>query len=41
MRQKDADGIAIREDPDQNAVIRSGCILFAQTCLSEKLKSLQ
>ena len=38
FHQKDANGIANSEDPDQTAP-RSGTALFAQTCLSENLGS--
>ena len=44
FRQKDATGIANSEDPDQTAprgAVWSGSALFAQTCLSENLGSLQ
>ena len=40
---KDADGMANSVDPDQTApvgAIWSGSALFAQTCLSENLRSL-
>ena len=37
MSPKDAEGIANSVDPDQTA----GSALFAQTCLSENLGSLQ
>ena len=42
--QNDANGIANSEDPDQTAplgAVGSGSALFAQTCLSENLGSLQ
>ena len=41
--QKDANGTANSEDPDQTAplgAVRSGSAQFAQTCLSENLGSL-
>ena len=41
---KDVDGIANSVDPDQTAplgAVWSGSALFAQTCLSENLGSLQ
>ena len=42
MRPKDAHGMANSVDPDQTApLVRSGSTLFAQTCLSENLGSLQ
>ena len=44
MRTKDADGIANSVDPDQTAplgAVWSGSALFAKTCPSENLGSLQ
>ena len=44
MGPKDADGMANSVDPDQTApvgAVWSGSTLFAQTCLSENLGSLQ
>ena len=44
FRQKDANGIANSEDPDQTAplgAVLSGSALFAQTCLSENFGSLR
>ena len=44
MHPKDAKGIASSVDPDQTApvgAVWSGSALFAQTCLSENLGSLQ
>ena len=44
MHPKDANGIANSVDPDQTAplgAVRSGSALFAQTCLSENLGTLQ
>ena len=41
FRQKDANGIANSEDPDQTAPLGSGSALFIQTCLSKNLGSLR
>ena len=44
MHPKDADGMANRVNPDQTAPLEavwSGSALFAQTYLSENLRSLQ
>ena len=42
FRQKDANGKANTEDPDQTApLVRSGTALFAQTFLSKNLGKLQ
>ena len=42
MGPKDADGIANSVDPDQTApLVSSGSALFAKTCPSENLGSLQ
>ena len=44
MSPNDADGMANSADPDQTAplgAVLSGSALFAQTCLSENLGSLQ
>ena len=44
MHLKDAEGIVNSADPDQTAplgAVWSGSALFAQTCLSENLGSLQ
>ena len=44
FRQKDANGIANSEDPDQTAplgAVWSGSALFAQTYLSKNLGSLR
>ena len=44
MSPKDVDGIANSVDPDQTAplgAVWSGSTLFAQTCVSEHLGTLQ
>ena len=44
MHPKDADGIVNSEDPDQTAplgAVWSESALFAQTCPSENLRTLQ
>ena len=41
FHQKDANGIANSEDPDQTAPLGSGSSLFAQVCMSQNLVSLR